>query len=79
LFDQGYRPEMHLYMSGNHGFGMNVRRHTSDLFIDQFFAWIRAHGLTQKPGDPDQRPAQGRGAGGGRRGGGPGAAGRGGA
>lgn len=76
LWAKGYRPEMHLYMSGNHGFGMNVTRNTSDLFIDQFYAWIRAQGLTQKPGDPDQRPARGRGfgAGGGRRGGGPGAA-----
>jgi acetyl esterase/lipase len=72
LFAKGYRPEMHLYMSGNHGFGMNVTRNTSDLFIDQFFAWMRAQGLTQKPGDPDQRPAPGRG---GRRGAGAGRAG----
>jgi hypothetical protein len=48
---------------------MNVTKNTSDLFIDQFFAWMRAQGLTQKPGDPDQRPVAGRG---GRRGGGPG-------
>jgi acetyl esterase/lipase len=72
LFAKGYRPEMHLYMSGGHGFGMNARRHTSDLFIDQFYAWMRAQGLTRKPGDPDLRPAAGRGGGGGRRGGGPG-------
>lgn len=74
LFAKGYRPELHLYMSGNHGFGMNVTRHTSDHFIDQFYAWMRVQGLTQKPGDPDQRPARGRGFGGagGRRGGGPG-------
>lgn len=77
LFTKGYRPEMHLYMSGGHGFGMNERRHTSDHFIDQFYAWMRAQGLTQKPGDPDLRPAPGRmggpgGPGGGRRGGGPG-------
>jgi acetyl esterase/lipase len=56
LFAKGYRPELHLYMSGNHGFGMNVTRHTSDLFIDQFFAWMQAQGLTRKPGDPDMRP-----------------------
>ena len=74
LFAKGYRPELHLYMSGGHGFGMNERRHTSDRFIDQFFTWMRAQGLTQKPGDSDQRPAAGRGAGGGRRGGGPGGA-----
>lgn len=74
LFAKGYRPEMHLYMSGGHGFGMNERRHTSDHFIDQFYAWMRVQGLTQKPGDPDLRPAPGRmgGPGGGRRGGGPG-------
>ena len=56
LFAKGYRPEMHLYMSGSHGFGMNVTRNTSDLFIDQFFAWMQSQGLTRKPGDPDLRP-----------------------
>jgi acetyl esterase/lipase len=56
LFTKGYRPELHLYLSGNHGFGMNVTRHTSDLFIDQFFAWMQAQGLTRKPGDPDMKP-----------------------
>ena len=56
LFAKGYRPELHLYMSGSHGFGMNVTRNTSDLFIDQFFAWMQAQGLTRKPGDPDLRP-----------------------
>ena len=56
LFATGYRPELHLYMSGNHGFGMNVTHHTSDLFIDEFFAWMQAQGLTRKPGDPDLRP-----------------------
>jgi acetyl esterase/lipase len=71
LFAKGYRPELHLYMSGNHGFGMNVTHNTSDLFIDQFFAWMQAQGLTRKPGDPDLRPrGRGMGPGGGRRGGG---------
>jgi acetyl esterase/lipase len=58
LFDKGYRPELHLYMSGSHGFGMNVTHNTSDLFIDQFFAWMQAQGLTRKPGDPDRTPKQ---------------------
>ena len=49
---------------------MNVTNNPSDLFIDQFFAWMQAQGLTRKPGDPDRRP-RGRGAAGsGRRGGG---------
>jgi acetyl esterase/lipase len=65
LFAKGYLPELHLYMSGNHGFGMNVTNNTSDLFIDQFFAWMEAQGLTRKPGDPDRRP-RGRGMGPGR-------------
>lgn len=56
LFAKGYRPELHLYMSGNHGFGMNVTNNTSDRFIDQFFAWMQAQGLTRKPGDPDLKP-----------------------
>jgi acetyl esterase/lipase len=56
LFARGYKPELHLYMSGSHGFGMNVTHNTSDLFIDQFFAWMQAQGLTRKPGDPDLRP-----------------------
>ena len=56
LFTKGYRPELHLYMSGSHGFGMNVTGNTSDLFIDQCFAWMQAQGLTRKPGDPDLRP-----------------------
>jgi acetyl esterase/lipase len=56
LFAKGYRPELHLYMSGNHGFGMNARHSTSDLFIDQFLAWMRAQGLTRRPGDGAARP-----------------------
>jgi hypothetical protein len=73
LFDKGYRPEPHLYRSGSHGLGMNVTHNTSDLFIDQFFAWIQAQGLTRKPGDPDLTPKPF-----GPRGRGPGSAGRGG-
>ena len=43
-------------MSGSHGFGMNVTHNKSDLFIDQFFAWMQAQRLTRKPGDPEMRP-----------------------
>lgn len=56
LYDAGYRPELHLYMSGGHGFGMNRTNHPSDLYIDQFFMWMQAQGLTRKPGDPDLVP-----------------------
>lgn len=57
LYDAGYRPELHLYMSGGHGFGMHQRHHTSDRFIDQFLMWTQAQGLTRKPGDPDLQPS----------------------
>ena len=49
----------------NTGTPVLVANHTSDLFIDQFFAWMQAQGLTRKPGDPDRRP-RGRGMGPGR-------------
>jgi hypothetical protein len=48
---------------------MHQTNHTSDRFIDQFFMWMQAQGLTRKPGDPDLQP-RGRGTfGPGRRGG----------
>lgn len=40
LFAAGYRPELHLYQRGNHGFGMATRRTTADRWIEQFGWWI---------------------------------------
>jgi acetyl esterase/lipase len=40
--------EMHVYERGDHGFGMTRKGSTSDLWIDQFFAWIKARGLLVK-------------------------------
>lgn len=40
LFAAGYRPELHLYQRGNHGFGMAARGTTADRWIDQFGWWI---------------------------------------
>ncbi len=49
----GYRPEFHIYSSGGHGWGMRKQGKTSDHWIDEFYYWIEAQGLT--------RPVAGRG------------------
>jgi acetyl esterase/lipase len=41
-----HRPvEFHLYEHGGHGFGMNRKGTTSDLWIDEFYAWMKDRGL----------------------------------
>ena len=67
LLAKGYKPELHRFQSGGHGFGMNKRFTTADHWIDELFWWLEANDLTRKPGDPE-RPN--RGATTGRRGGG---------
>jgi acetyl esterase/lipase len=37
--------ELHYYERGGHGFGMVHQSLTSDLWIEQFFAWMQARGL----------------------------------
>jgi dienelactone hydrolase len=37
--------EFHLYASGAHGFGMHRQNLTSDLWIDEFYAWMKAQGF----------------------------------
>jgi hypothetical protein len=75
LFKAGYKPELHFFLNGGHGFGMNPSRNTSRHFIDEFYWWMESLGLTRKPGDPDMAaPVRGAGRGG-APGGAPGAAG----
>jgi acetyl esterase/lipase len=52
LMTAGYRPEVHIYRDGAHGFGMTRQGTASDLWVDDFFWWMQTQGLTQKPGDP---------------------------
>jgi acetyl esterase/lipase len=54
LLAKGYRPELHRFQSGGHGFGMNKRFTTADHWIDEFFWWLEANDLTRKPGDPER-------------------------
>ena len=43
----GYRPELHLFTSGGHGFGMRKQGKTSDHWIDEFYYWLEAQGVTR--------------------------------
>jgi acetyl esterase/lipase len=42
VFAAGYRPELHLYQRGGHGFGMATRGTTADHWIEQFGYWLDA-------------------------------------
>jgi acetyl esterase/lipase len=48
LYAAGYRPELHLYHKGSHGFGMKRQGTTSDHWIEEFHWWLEAEGLTQR-------------------------------
>jgi acetyl esterase/lipase len=43
----GYRPELHVFSSGGHGFGMRKQGNTSDHWIDEFYYWLEAQGVTR--------------------------------
>jgi acetyl esterase/lipase len=43
----GVRPEAHIYSAGGHGFGMKKQGTTSDHWIDAFYWWLAAQGLTK--------------------------------
>jgi acetyl esterase/lipase len=43
----GYKPEFHIYSSGGHGWGMRKQGKTSDHWIDEFYYWLEAQGLTR--------------------------------
>jgi acetyl esterase/lipase len=43
----GHRPEVHIFSSGGHGFGMRKQGTTSDHWIDEFYYWLEAKGFTQ--------------------------------
>lgn len=45
----GYKPEFHIYRSGGHGWGMRKQGTTSDHWIDEFYYWLQAQGLTRPP------------------------------
>ncbi len=40
--------EFHFYEKGGHGFGMNHMGTTSDMWIDEFYAWMMDNGLLKR-------------------------------
>jgi acetyl esterase/lipase len=47
LLAAGHKPEVHVYGAGGHGFGMKKQGTTSDHWIDAFYYWLQAQGLTK--------------------------------
>ncbi len=45
----GYKPELHVFSAGGHGFGMRKQGTSSDHWIDEFYYWLEAQGLTRAP------------------------------
>jgi len=43
----GYKPEFHIYEHGGHGWSMRKQGTTSDHWIEEFYWWLEAHGLTK--------------------------------
>jgi acetyl esterase/lipase len=43
----GNKPEVHIYSSGHHGFGMKKEGTTSDHWIEEFYWWLQAQGITK--------------------------------
>jgi len=43
----GNKPEIHIYSAGHHGFGMKKQGTTSDHWIEEFYWWLEAQGLTK--------------------------------
>jgi len=43
----GNKPEVHIFSTGGHGFGMRKQGTSSDHWIDEFYYWLEAQGLTK--------------------------------
>jgi acetyl esterase/lipase len=44
----GHKPEVHIYGSGGHGFGIRKQNTSSDHWIDEFYYWLEAQGFTKR-------------------------------
>jgi len=44
----GHKPEVHVFGSGGHGFGMRKQGTSSDHWTDAFYYWLEAQGLTKR-------------------------------
>jgi len=55
LLAAGCKPEVHIYSAGGHGFGLRTQGTSSDHWVDAFYFWLDAHGLTKPPPPPARR------------------------
>jgi acetyl esterase/lipase len=50
LASAGHKPEVHIFSAGGHGFGLRKQGTSSDHWIDTFYFWLEAQGLTRRAG-----------------------------
>lgn len=46
----GIKPEVHIHSAGGHGFGLKKQGTTSDHWVEEFYYWLEAQGLTKTAG-----------------------------
>jgi acetyl esterase/lipase len=44
----GHKPEVHIFATGGHGFGMRKQGTSSDHWIDEYYYWLEAQGFTKR-------------------------------
>jgi acetyl esterase/lipase len=54
LASAGHKPEVHIFSAGGHGFGLRKQGTSSDHWIEAFYDWLEAQGLTRPAGKPDR-------------------------
>jgi acetyl esterase/lipase len=54
LKSAGHKPEVHIFSAGGHGFGMKKQGTSSDHWIEAFYYWLEAQGLTKRAGRPER-------------------------
>lgn len=54
LTSAGHKPEVHIFSAGGQGFGMRNQGTSSDHWIDAFYSWLEAQGLTIRAGKSDR-------------------------
>lgn len=47
LKSAGHKPEVHVFSAGGHGFGLRKQGTSSDHWIDAYYYWLEAQGLTK--------------------------------
>lgn len=52
LLAAGQRPEVHIYATGGHGFGLRRQGTSSDYWIDAFHGWLQAQGYLRRATPP---------------------------